>query len=285
MVVVASAGNYGLNQETGEVGYAGIASPGNAPSAITVGAVDMHDTADRGDDTVTPYSSRGPAWYSGLAKPDLVAPGHRLVAVGAYNSWLYERTPSAACGDGRGSQESRVIFSLSGTSMAAAVTSGVVALMVQANRETYDASLTPERGESDTRVHGATSQLRPMPLTQGAGGLNGAGAVLLAEVHRSWRATGNVVDHRSGRSLDRDRRPFHGLVADGRVGQYRRLGERRLRQSAGLGTNGRVGIHRCLGEHGCLGKHRSRLGRSVPSGVRRSFGETRYWARTVRPPC
>ena len=86
MVVVASAGNYGLNQETGEVGYAGIASPGNAPSAITVGAVNMHDTADRGDDTVAPYSSRGPAWYSGLAKPDLVAPGHRLVAVGAYNS-------------------------------------------------------------------------------------------------------------------------------------------------------------------------------------------------------
>ena len=64
IIVVAAAGNYGMNQETGEVGYAGITSPGNAPSAITVGALDMHGTADRSDDTVAPYSSRGPAWYS-----------------------------------------------------------------------------------------------------------------------------------------------------------------------------------------------------------------------------
>ena len=91
IVVVTSAGNHGLNQETGEAGYAGITSPGNAPSAITVGALDTHDTIDRGDDTVAPYSSRGPAWYSGLAKPDFVAPGHRLVAVGAYQGSLYER--------------------------------------------------------------------------------------------------------------------------------------------------------------------------------------------------
>ena len=61
IIVVASAGNYGMNQETGETGYAGIASPGNAPSVITVGAMDMHDTANRSDDTVAPYSSRGPA--------------------------------------------------------------------------------------------------------------------------------------------------------------------------------------------------------------------------------
>ncbi len=88
IVVVTSAGNYGLNQETGEAGYAGITSPGNAPSAITVGALDTHETVDRSDDTVAPYSSRGPAWYSGLAKPDLVAPGHRLVAVGAYSGSL-----------------------------------------------------------------------------------------------------------------------------------------------------------------------------------------------------
>ncbi len=33
IVVVASAGNFGVNQQTGQTGYAGMTSPGNAPSA------------------------------------------------------------------------------------------------------------------------------------------------------------------------------------------------------------------------------------------------------------
>ena len=39
LVIVAAAGNFGLNPTTGQPGYAGITSPGNAPSAITVGAL------------------------------------------------------------------------------------------------------------------------------------------------------------------------------------------------------------------------------------------------------
>jgi len=49
-----------MNRETGEVGYAGITSPGNAPSAITVDAVDTKNTVTRSDDEVAPFSSRGP---------------------------------------------------------------------------------------------------------------------------------------------------------------------------------------------------------------------------------
>ena len=43
--------------------------------------------------------------------------------------------------------------------MAAAVTSGVVALMVQANREAYEVATDPQRGESDSPVHGAAADL------------------------------------------------------------------------------------------------------------------------------
>ena len=94
IVVVTSAGNMGINPETGEVGYAGITSPGNAPSAITVGSLDLHYTATRFDDTVGSYSSRGPTWYDAYAKPDLVAPGHQLAAVAARTSTLYTENPS-----------------------------------------------------------------------------------------------------------------------------------------------------------------------------------------------
>src|SRR5262249_2805744 len=52
IVVVASAGNFGKNPATGVAGYAGITSPGNAESAITVGAVDTRDTVSRLDDVV-----------------------------------------------------------------------------------------------------------------------------------------------------------------------------------------------------------------------------------------
>ena len=206
LVVVAASGNYGWNQLTGQVGYAGVTSPGNAPSAITVGALDMHDTVDRADDTVTPYSSRGPAWHSGLAKPDLVAPGHRVVAVGAFGGSLYEKYAERRVW-GQSKDKKARYLRLSGTSMAAAVTSGVVALMIEANRERYEAPLTPNAVKAILE-YTALPVRGENPLAQGTGGLNGAGAVLLAEsidpgrpVGAWWLTSGvqpwTVVDGRS----------------------------------------------------------------------------------------
>ena len=93
IVVVVSAGNMGRDLVTHEVGYAGLTSPGNAPSALTVGSLDTKGTASLADDTVAPYSSRGPTWYDGLAKPDLVAPGHKLVSDAALGA---PSTPSSS---------------------------------------------------------------------------------------------------------------------------------------------------------------------------------------------
>src|SRR5882762_2538681 len=103
LIVVTSAGNVGRNPTTGVVGYAGVTSPCNAPSAICVGAANTQNTVTRSDDVVAPYSSRGPSWYDGFAKPDVLAPGHKLPSVTDLHSYLYTRLVtsqgSAANGD------------------------------------------------------------------------------------------------------------------------------------------------------------------------------------------
>ncbi|HEY3043218.1 MAG TPA: S8 family serine peptidase, partial [Vicinamibacterales bacterium] len=138
VVVVAAAGNYGKNPETGLPGYAGVTSPGNAPSAVTVGAVKTLNTVERSDDRIPDYSSAGPTWYDAFAKPDLVAPGHNIVAVAAKQGTLYKTYPELKAPDGD-------YMLLSGTSMATAVTSGSIALLLEANRASnqYHPALTP----------------------------------------------------------------------------------------------------------------------------------------------
>ncbi len=78
IVVVAAAGNYGVTKD-GALVFGSVTSPGNDPAALTVGAVDMQGTAKRSDDTVAKYSSKGPTLFDLVIKPDLVAPGSRLV--------------------------------------------------------------------------------------------------------------------------------------------------------------------------------------------------------------
>ncbi|HET7159292.1 MAG TPA: S8 family serine peptidase, partial [Burkholderiales bacterium] len=58
LTVVVSVGNFGMNPKNGHSGYAGIASPANAPSALSVGATRTFNTVTRVDDRVAPYSSR-----------------------------------------------------------------------------------------------------------------------------------------------------------------------------------------------------------------------------------
>ena len=127
IVVVASAGNYGVHPVTGLVGYAGIASPGNAPSAITVGALKTFDTTSRADDLIADYSSRGPTWIDAYAKPDIVAPGHQLVSSADTAQTLYLLYPLS-----RVTINGRPHLKLSGTSMAAGVVSGSGLLMYSA---------------------------------------------------------------------------------------------------------------------------------------------------------
>jgi serine protease AprX len=126
IVVIASAGNYGRTSDGAPVSAS---PPGNSPFAITVGATDTLGTIDQGDDTIAAYSSRGPTRYDFAVKPDVVAPGTRIVSLESTANYLVKRYPSwHVAGSGK-----NAYMRLSGTSMATAVVSGGAALLLDAN--------------------------------------------------------------------------------------------------------------------------------------------------------
>jgi len=125
ITVVAAAGNYGRTAD-GKTVLGGITSPANSPFAIAVGAIDAHGTGDRSDDTVASYSSKGPTRYDLIVKPDLAAPGSRIVSAEAAGSLLATKYADHHV-SGRGATAA---MQLSGTSMSAGVVSGAVALLV-----------------------------------------------------------------------------------------------------------------------------------------------------------
>ncbi|MBI3400965.1 MAG: S8 family peptidase [Acidobacteria bacterium] len=186
LIVVTAAGNYGQNKQ-GTVGYTGINSPANAPSAFTVGAAMTNDTVSRDDDKVADYSSRGPTWYDGFAKPDVVAPGHHLTSDTNTLSTLFAKLTNS-----HRAVKGHNFLQLSGTSMAAAVASGVITDVLDAhNRAGYwhAKPLTPNAVKaileySSIPVAGADS------LSQGAGELNAAGAIALTTAIDTTEVTG-----------------------------------------------------------------------------------------------
>ena len=125
LVVVAAAGNDGIAPDA--VSYA----PGNDPYVISVGGMDDRGSRTRDDDILAPWSSRG-VTQDGVRKPDLLAPGHRLVSTLAIGSDFEKLCRRCIIG--------RAYFRLSGTSMSSAVVSGVAALMLEKRP-----SLTPNQ--------------------------------------------------------------------------------------------------------------------------------------------
>ena len=175
IVVVAAAGNMG-KAANGQPQYGAITAPGNAPWVLTVGASSTMGTTDRRDDTIALYSSRGPTMVDFLSKPDLVAPGSGIVSLSNPNSLFYTTKAAYLVAGKRADLGLGYLpyLTLSGTSMAAPVVSGSVALMLQANP-----NLTPNMVKAILQY---TAQVYNgyNTLTQGAGFLNTLGAVRLA---------------------------------------------------------------------------------------------------------
>lgn len=108
---VIAAGNSGPFSGT-------VGTPGNAPAALTLGALDDRGTPWHWDDGIPFFSSRGPTPVDNLAKPDVVAPGAGI---------------TAAVGEG--------YKRMSGTSMASPMAAGVAALLMQAHPEATPAQV------------------------------------------------------------------------------------------------------------------------------------------------
>lgn len=135
ITVVVAAGNSGPDSKT-------ILSPGNSPSAITVGAIDDRKAKSESAYSIAPFSSRGPT-KEGLRKPDVVAPGVNI--------------KSLANGEG--------FKTLSGTSMATPVVSGSLALLLSEN-----SNLSPK--ELKSKIMRSCISLNDKPDNQGSGVVN-----------------------------------------------------------------------------------------------------------------
>lgn len=160
IVVVVSAGNDG---DSGKLN-----NPAHDPHIIAVGAADTKGTVTTVDDTVPEFSSRGDA----SRRVDLVAPGRSIVSLRDPGSFIDTLYPGARVGDR--------FFKGSGSSQAAAVVSGAVALLLEQRP-----ALTPNQVKSLLVATAA-----PMPLADAAG--RGAGEIDLAAARVS--ATPRVAD-------------------------------------------------------------------------------------------
>lgn len=160
IVVVVSGGNSGTEQPK-------LNNPAYDPYVLAVGARDTKGTVDASDDVVPEFSSRGDA----SRRVDLVAPGRSIKSLRIPGSYLDEAHPGARVG--------QRYFKGSGSSQAAAVVSGAVALLLESRP-----SLKPDQVKQLLR-----DSAESMPDADSAG--RGAGEL---DVYRAYlRSTPSTV--------------------------------------------------------------------------------------------
>lgn len=123
IVVVVSAGNSGT-----DIGNSVLFPPANDPFIITVGAMDDQSTPSTVDDLLASYSAYG-ITTDGFSKPDIVAPGTNIISLlpNPKGELWKEHRENLIKDTGPVAH----YFRMSGTSMASAVTTGAVALLLQ----------------------------------------------------------------------------------------------------------------------------------------------------------
>jgi subtilisin family serine protease len=166
ITVVAAAGNEGPGDMT-------IGSPGNLPYVITVGAVtDSWTTLDRNDDYIPDFSSRGPTPNAHI-KPDIVAPGGHITGVTRPGSTITLNHPEYALKSGE--------FVMTGSSQAAALVSGIAALLLQLEPELTPDDVKCKLTSSAEPAINRDGLLAYSPFVQGHGQVDARRAVTLGK--------------------------------------------------------------------------------------------------------
>ncbi|HVL99896.1 MAG TPA: S8 family serine peptidase [Egibacteraceae bacterium] len=113
-----------------------LSSPASSPGTFSVGSVDDQGTPGRADDRMAAFSGSG-VDRLGVAQPDAVASGVRVVGTMPCGATLAVEHPAAFVAGGRErctAGASAASFSGSGTSMSTALAAGVAALAWSANQ-------------------------------------------------------------------------------------------------------------------------------------------------------
>jgi serine protease AprX len=153
VTVVVAAGNYAVNGERSDVGFA----PANNPFVITVGASDVRGTPSTADDKAAPWSAWGYT-QDGFFKPELAAPGRYMVGSVPSGANLASQYPERIVAPN--------YMWMSGTSFAAPVVSGIAASLLAKNP-----TWTPDQ------VKGALMASVDVPAQYGSNGALGVGVV------------------------------------------------------------------------------------------------------------
>jgi serine protease AprX len=164
VVVVAAAGNQGQAGHPTPMAFA----PGNDPFAITVGALDLHNSSDPDRADMAPWSAWGYT-LDGFAKPELAAPGRGITGPVPAGSTLAAERKGQVIRTPEGTY-----INLSGTSLAAPVVSGIVADLLALRP-----SLTPDQVKG-ALMHEARGLRKVHTLAAGVGEAYAPGALALA---------------------------------------------------------------------------------------------------------
>jgi serine protease AprX len=198
IVVVAAAGNTGGAPGPGR----GLSDPAYDPYIIGVGAYNTMGTNSRLDDVVSSFSARSDG-CDGCKDPDLVAPGTHMQGLRVPDSYIDQNHPEGRI-NGR-------YFRGSGTSEAAAITSGVVALLLQKYPDLTPDEVKAMLTDSAMSIPGFSADY------QGSGAINlralaleadpnadGSGGAADAQSFTPATGTGSVEDSRGTDHLTMD---------------------------------------------------------------------------------